>query len=125
MYYDLSEFDFEIISSNVFETTFSSQSHKKSGENKASTFDTVSISDAALQAYTNYKAVSITDENESGNNLSEQFKKQFNSYRGKGIFSEDDSVSKDNSVDGAEKTQQTEEEKNSKTVSELEKKLRI
>lgn len=109
---------------NVFETTFSAQSHKKSDENQTSTFDTVSISDAALQAYANSKAASIADENESDNNLSEQFKKQFNSYRGKGIFSEDDSVSKDNSVDGSEKAQQTEEEKISKTVSELERKIK-
>ena len=109
---------------NVFETTFSAQSHKKSEENQASTFDTISISDAALQAYANSKAASITDENESGDNLFEQFKKQFNSYRGKGIFSEDDSVSKDNSVDGAENAQHTEEEKISKTVSELERKIK-
>ena len=40
--------------SNVFEVTFSAQSHKKSGENKASTFDTVSISDEAKQAYNKY-----------------------------------------------------------------------
>lgn len=109
---------------NVFETTFSAQSPKKSEEKQTSTFDTISISDAALQAYANSKAASITEENESGNNLSEQFKKQFNQYRGKGIFSEDDSVSKDNSVDGSEKAQQTEEEKISKTVSELERKIK-
>lgn len=73
--------------SNIFETAFSTQPHKKPDDNSAPSFDTVSISDAALQAYANSKAASMTDENESENNFSEQFKKQFNSYRGRGIFS--------------------------------------
>lgn len=109
---------------NIFETVFPTQSHKKSDSGQASSFDTVSISDAALQAYANSKSVSIANENESDNNLSEQFKNQFDSYRGKGIFSEDDSASKDNSVASSEKSQQNGEEKIDKTASELERKIK-
>lgn len=110
---------------NIFETTFSTQSNKKSEENRALSFDTVSISDAAMQAYVDSKAASAENENKSEDNPTEQFKKQFNSYRGNGIFSEDDSVSKDNSVEGPEKAQQAEEEeKISKTVPELERKIK-
>lgn len=109
---------------NIFENTFSAQPSKKAEESQTPSFDTVSISDAALQAYTKSKAASIGDEDKSDNNLFEQFKKQFNSYRGKSIFSEDESVNNDDSLKDTAKTQQTEEEKVSKTVSELERKIK-
>lgn len=107
---------------NIFETSFPNQAHKKTDNNSSISFDTVSISDAALQAYANSKANSVENENNSDSTLYDQFKKQFNSYRGKGIFSEDESLSK--SVDGNNNSQQIEEEKVSKNVSELERKIK-
>lgn len=110
---------------NIFETTLSSQSHKKGDDNGGLPFDTVSISDAALQAYASSKAAHRSgEESEADNNPSQQFKKHFNSYRGNGIFAEDNSVTNDNEAYDMEKTQQTESEKTGKTISELERKIK-
>lgn len=61
---------------NVFETTFSAQSHKKSEGNQAFTFDTVSISDEAKQAYNKY----ILGQSPNTFNLNSDIINQLNSW---------------------------------------------
>lgn len=63
---------------NVFETTFSAQSHKKSDENKTSTFDTVSISDEAKQAYNKYILGQSSNSYDLDNNIINQLNSWFN-----------------------------------------------
>lgn len=109
---------------NIFETSFSTQSHKKSANEATASFDTILISDIALQAYAKSKSFSSIDEKEQDYNLPEQFKKHFNTYRGKGIFSEDNSVNEDNSINEDQKVQQAQEEKVEKTVAEIERKIK-
>lgn len=66
--------------SNVFETTFSAQSHKKSDENQTSTFDTVSISDEAKQAYNKYILEQSPNSYDLDNNIINQLNSWFNNW---------------------------------------------
>lgn len=61
---------------NIFETTFSAQSHKKSEENQVSTFDTISISDEAKQAYNKY----ILEQSQNSFDLNNDIINQLNSW---------------------------------------------
>ncbi len=80
-----------------------------------------------MEAYTKSKPGSI-DEESSENDLFDQFKKQFNSYRGKGIFNEDNEVSSKNISDSdtiVEGSGGSEDiDKISQKASELERKIK-
>ncbi len=112
---------------NIFDVSNEYQPKKAKDFSVESSFDTVSISDAAMEAYTKSKPGSI-DEESSENDLFDQFKKQFNSYRGKGIFNEDNEVSSKNISDSdtiVEGSGGSEDiDKISQKASELERKIK-
>lgn len=112
---------------NIFDVPNEHQTKKVKDFSVESGFDTVSISDAAMEAYTKSKLGNI-DEEASENDLLDQFKKQFNSYRGKGIFNEDSDTNAQKSIEGDTVTDGSsgtdDIDKVTKKASELERKIK-
>lgn len=109
---------------NIFQVEDTNNSRKKLEFSANSSFDTVSISDAALEAYSKSKINTSEMDDKSDSDASKDFKKYFNNYRGNGIFAEDDSqgAEKSNALSGT--NENSESEKVSKKVSEIERKIK-
>lgn len=109
---------------NIFQVEETTNSRKKSEFSVNSPFDTVSISDAALEAYSKSKISTSEMDDKSDSDASKDFKKYFNNYRGNGIFAEDNSQDTEKNDGVTDTSENSESEKISKKVSEIERKIK-